>query len=52
MVLKMFTSMAMLMLVRPVHQVLPLQGPVSILPLLKSSKGQDPRLKKADLVYL
>ena len=39
MVLKMFTSMAMLMLVRPVHQVLPLRGPVAILPLLKSSKG-------------
>ncbi|GER38963.1 F-box and associated interaction domains-containing protein [Striga asiatica] len=31
---------------RPVHQVLPLQGPVAILPLLKSSKGQDPRLLK------
>ena len=30
--------------VRPVHQVLPLQGPVAFLPLLKSSKGQDPRL--------
>jgi len=52
MVLKMFTSMAMLMLVRPVHQVLPLRGPVAILPLLKSSKGLDPRLKKADLVWM
>ncbi|YP_173357.1 hypothetical protein NitaMp009 (mitochondrion) [Nicotiana tabacum] len=36
-------------IVCPVHEVLPLQGPVAILPLLKSSKGQDPRTVKSFL---